>query len=225
MKKYSILLLLGCLSTTCFPQINELGLFIGGVNYIGDVGRTNYIQPNEPGGTIVYKYNLNPRIALRGTLSSFSLFGDDVNSENTVRKARGFRFKNPINEISLGIEYNFFEYDISTAHEISTPYILLQVAAVDYETPRIQNESGDYSFTRNTALAIPFGIGWKTKLYGKVAFAAEISFRYSFTDELDYSTQEFTELDFGGTSNDWYSFSGVSLVYTFGRPPCFADRK
>ena len=101
----------------------------------------------------------------------------------------------------------------------------MQVAAVDYETPRIQNESGDYSFTRNTALAIPFGIGWKTKLYGKVAFAAEISFRYSFTDELDYSTQEFTELDFGGTSNDWYSFTGISLVYTFGRPPCFADRK
>ena len=63
-------------------------------------------------------------------------------------------------------------------HTRQVPVHPLQVAAVDYETPRIQNELGDYRFTRNTALAIPFGIGWKAKLYGKLAFAAEISFRY-----------------------------------------------
>ena len=83
--------------------INEIGFFVGGTNYVGDVGRTNYIQPNNPGGSILYKYNLNPRIALRGSLSRFSLLGDDAESENAIRQARGFRFKNVVNELKFPI--------------------------------------------------------------------------------------------------------------------------
>lgn len=225
MGRYLMLLLCICVSSHCLAQINEIGFFAGGVNYVGDVGRTNYIQPNQPGGTILYKYNLNPRIALRGSFSRFSLLGNDADSENAVRQARGFEFKNPVNEVAVGIEYNFFEYDLSSEDKTSTPYLLLQLAAVDYETPRLQNSPGNYRFTRNTSVAIPFGLGWKTKVYGKIAFAVEASFRYTFTDKLDYSTSEFPELDFAGTSNDWYAFTGVSLVYTFGRPACFANRR
>ena len=36
-------------------QINELGVFLGGSNYIGDVGPTDYISPNEPAFGIIYK--------------------------------------------------------------------------------------------------------------------------------------------------------------------------
>jgi hypothetical protein len=225
MGRYLMLLLCICVSSHCLAQINEIGFFVGGVNYIGDVGRTNYIQPNQPGGTLYYKYNLNPRIALRGSFSRFSLLGDDADSGNAVRQARGFEFKNPINEVAVGIEYNFFEYDLSSSDKISTPYILVQVAAVDFETPRLETSPGVYRFTRNTSVSIPFGLGWKTKVYGNIAFAVEASFRYTFTDKLDYSTSEFPELDFAGTSNDWYAFTGVSLVYTFGRPACFANRR
>ncbi len=229
MKRYLMLLLCICVSSNCLSQINEIGFFVGGANYIGDVGRTNYIQPNNPGGSIIYKYNLNPRIALRASFSSFSLLGDDADSENVIRQLRGFRFTNPVNEFAVGIEYNFFEYDLSSSNKISTPYILLQVAALDHETPKLQNVDGSFRFTRNTTVSIPFGLGFKTKLYGKIAFAVEVAFRYTFTDKLDFptdsTTNEFPALDFGGTSNDWYTFTGVSLVYTFGRPACFANRR
>lgn len=225
MRRYLMLLLCICISSNCLSQINEIGFFVGGTNYVGDVGRTNYIQPNNPGGSIIYKYNLNPRIALRGSLSNFSLLGDDADSENIIRQQRGFRFKNVINEFAVGIEYNFHEYDLSSANKISTPYILLQVAAVDYKTPVSRTSLGNYNFTRNTNVAIPVGVGYKTRLYGKIAFAVETTVRYTFTDKLDFSTSEFPELDFGGTSNDWYMFTGVSLVYTFGRPACFANRR
>ena len=225
MKKRLILLLFICVSSNCLSQINEIGFFLGGVNYVGDVGPTNYIKPNNIGGSILYKYNLNPRIAIRGTFSYFSLSGNDANSENTIRQQRGFSFKNSINEFAVGIEYNFYEYDLSSRDHTSTPYILLQMAAVDYETPRLKNPDNSYKFTRNTSVSIPFGVGFKTKVYGKIAFAIETTFRYTFTDELDYSTNRFSELDFGGTSNDWYMFSGISLVYTFGRPACFADQR
>lgn len=225
MKRCLILLLFLYNSSNCLSQINEIGIFAGGVNYVGDVGKTNYIQPNNPGGSIIYKYNLNPRIAIRGSYSYFSLVGDDADSENKIRQQRGFNFKNPINEFAVGIEYNFYEYDLSSQNKTSTPYILLQVAAVDFETPRVQNLDGSFNLTRNTSVAIPFGIGYKTKVYGKIAFAIETTFRYTLTDKLDFSTSQFKDLDFEGTSNDWYMFSGVSLVYTFGRPACFADQR
>jgi hypothetical protein len=225
MKKRLILLLFICVSSNCLSQINEIGFFIGGVNYVGDVGTTNYIRPNNTGGTILFKYNLNPRIAIRGNFSYFNLLGNDADSENKIRQQRGESFKNSINEFAVGIEYNFYKYDLSSRDHISTPYILLQMAAVDYETPRLQNPDSSYKFTRNTSVSIPFGIGFKTKVYGKIAFAIETTFRYTFTDELDYSTNRFSDFDYAGTSNDWYMFSGISLVYTFGRPACFADQR
>ena len=223
MKTYLILLLFICISSNCLSQINEVGFIVGGVNYVGDVGRTNYIQPKNIGSSIMYKYNLNPRIAIRGTFSTFSISGDDADSENTIRQERGIKFENPIQEFAVGIEYNFYEYDLSSKDKTSTPYILFQIAAVDYETPRIQNTDRTFNFTRNTAVSIPLGIGFKTKIIEKIAFAVETTVRYTFTDELDYTTSRFSQLNFGGTSNDWYLFSGISLVYTFGRPACFID--
>jgi len=223
MKTYLFLLLFICISSNCLSQINEVGFIVGGANYVGDVGSTTYIQPKNIGSSIMYKYNLNPRIAIRGNFSAFSISGDDADSENVIRQERGIKFENPINEFAVGIEYNFYEYDLSSKDKSSTPYILFQIAAVDYETPRLQNADRTFNFTRNTAISIPLGIGFKTKIIEKIAFAVETTVRYTFTDELDYSTNRFPQLNFGGTSNDWYMFSGVSLVYTFGRPACFTD--
>ena len=225
MGKYIKFLLFICFSSNCLSQINEVGFFAGGVNYVGDVGSTNYIQPNDYGGSILYKYNLNPRIALRGSYSHFSLQGNDADSDNRTRQERGISFKNLVNEFAVGIEYNFYEYNLSSQDKISTPYILLQVAALDYQTPRLKNSDGSFIFTRNTSVSIPVGLGFKTKVYGKIACAIETTFRYTFTDKLDFTSDKFSELDFGGSSNDWYMFTGVSIVYTFGRPPCYADQR
>tara|TARA_B110000003_G_scaffold111447_1_gene114090 strand:- start:33548 stop:34225 length:678 start_codon:yes stop_codon:yes gene_type:complete len=225
MEKYLTTLLFICITSNCLSQIHEIGFFAGGVNYVGDVGRTNYIHPNNIGGSFLYKYNLNPRMAIRGNYSYFSITGNDADSKNIIRQERGYSFKNPINEFAVGIEYNFYEYYFSSKNKFSTPYILVQLAAVDYATPRIQNTDGSYVFTRNTSISIPFGLGFKTRLYGKIAFAIETTFRYTFIDDIDYTSNNFPQLDFGGTSNDWYMFTGISFVYTFGRPPCFADER
>ena len=40
-------------------------------------------------------------------------------------------------------------------------------------------------------------------------------------DDLDFTTTSIESLDFGGNNSDWYMFTGVSLIYTFGRPPCY----
>ena len=94
-----------------------------------------------------------------------------------------------------------------------------------YQTPRATNLSGDVIFTRRTALSIPMGLGIKSLIYGKLAFALEVRANYTLTDGIDFTTEEIPSLNFGGTSDDWYMFTGISLVYTFGRPSCYARNR
>ena len=58
-----IFLLLSFLSAKA--QINEIGIFVGGSNYIGDIGPTDYISPNEPTIGLLYKWNRSTRHSYR----------------------------------------------------------------------------------------------------------------------------------------------------------------
>lgn len=223
MKKCFFYILFLCFSTISLAQINEIGVFAGGTNYVGDIGSTNFILPNNFGAGIIYKWNWNPRVALRGTLSTLKISGNDLQSDNIVRQNRGYKFTNTVNELAVGLEYNFFEYDLSSEDKYDTPYLLLELAAFNYKKVVSQTVTGQFLYTNTTSYSIPFGIGYKRRLAGKFAFAIEAKARYTFTDDLDYTTNTLTALRFGGLANDWYFFTGVSLVYTFGRPACYVN--
>ena len=223
MKKQLLAIVFICVTSISWSQINEIGVFIGGSNYVGDVGESTYIYPNSIAGGIIYKYNLNPRIALRGTLSYIPIKGDDLNSSNIVRANRGFNFKNSIKEIAFGIEYNFFEYDMTSTDKKYTPYILLEVAGFGYESADSEITPGQYSLKTKISYAIPFGLGFKGKIRENIGFSLETRIRYTFADDIDFTTNKIPSLNFGGNSNDWYMFTGISIVYAFGRPACYTD--
>ena len=69
MKKLIYFISFICFTITSTAQINEIGVFVGGANYVGDIGSEYYINPNNFMGGVIYKYNLNPRMALRGTFT------------------------------------------------------------------------------------------------------------------------------------------------------------
>ncbi|CAM1344867.1 type IX secretion system protein PorG [Tenacibaculum amylolyticum] len=223
MKRFILTLLLACTTSITFSQIHEVGFFVGGSNFIGDIGRTNYLFPNEFAGGLVYKYNLNPRMALRGTYTALPISGADADSDNLFRQQRNFSFTNTLHEFAAGIEYNFFEYNIRELGQTFTPYILAEVAAFNYKAPASVNASGAVQFTNEFSMSIPLGVGIKGRISDHLAFAFESAIRLTFNDELDYSTDRIASLNFGGGGNDFYTFTGFSLVYTFGRPPCYAD--
>lgn len=223
-KKFLFILIIG-MSTIINAQINEVGVFLGGSNYIGDIGSSNYIDPKDKAIGVIYKYNLNPRIALRSTFTYAEITADDMNSSNIVRKQRNLSFSNTIKELAVGIEFNYFEYGLSTRYKSHTPYILLEVAAYNYKIAKRQIAPNEYEYGNKTSISIPFGLGYKTKIVGNLAGAVEIGVRYTTSDELDYNHDMINALIFGNPSrNDWYVFSGINLVYTFGRPACYAPR-
>jgi hypothetical protein len=221
MRGLILLILLACVVTPLQSQTHEIGFFAGGSNYVGDIGSTNYISPNEFAGGLVYKYNLNPRIALRGTYTYIPVSGNDNDADNAFRQNRGISFSNTIHEFAAGVEFNFFDYNINDYRTTFTPYILAEVAAFNYKSPEPTSSSNTILLKNKFSYTVPVGIGLKGRLADNFAIAFETGVRFTFVDDIDFTTDRINSFDFGGNGNDWYVFSGVSIVYTFGRPPCF----
>tara|TARA_B110000240_G_C13293994_1_gene365487 strand:+ start:69 stop:746 length:678 start_codon:yes stop_codon:yes gene_type:complete len=217
------ILFITCISfySVILGQEYEVGISLGGTNYVGDIGRTNYIYPNKLAGNVFFKYNYNPRIALKSTFSYLPIQGNDADADTDFRRNRGLRFSNTINEFALGLEFNFYNYDISSEDKSWTPYLLLEIAAFNYSVASGQNSIGENITKNKTSIAIPIGIGIKSKLIGNLAFSLETKFRYTLEDDLDFISENNRDFNVEGNSNDWYMFTGFSLIYTFGRPACY----
>lgn len=221
MKKSILAIVFVSLSNVMLGQVYEAGFFVGGSNYVGDIGRTNYIYPNEIAGAVFFKYNWNPKMAVRATYSYLPVSGNDLEADTDFRRDRGFSFSNTIHEFALGLEYNFYEYDLSSVDKTWTPYLLIELAGFNYQYAVAEPRPNDFTFESGNNIALPFGLGFKSKLIGNFAFAIEAKFRYTFLDDIDNTSSNIPRLDFGNNTNDWYMFTGVSLTYTFGRPACY----
>jgi hypothetical protein len=230
-----IILLIFFFSTMhIFSQDNEIGIFAGGSNYIGDVGPTTYISPfsynastNYVGG-VIFRKNFNERISARAKLN-YSKIGSSDNWPQTVdyRKERGKYFKNRIVEVGLGIDFNFFEFDIFESSLQMTPYISTGVSYFNYNALRYEiGVANATQYGKGSNISFPVTIGYKVKPLKSFIVALEISANYALTDNLDGShpiKKYSTESDmFGSTlSKDWYVFSGISITYLFGKKKCY----
>lgn len=227
MRRQVLTIVFTCITSVFYAQIHEIGGFLGGANFIGDIGSTNYIKPNTIAGGLVYKRNLNPRIAIRGNYNFIPIKGEDAASDNPFREQRGFNFTNTIHEFAAGIEFNFFDYNIRDPRTSFTPYILAQAAIYGYKSPDGIDINNKIITKNEFSYSIPVGVGIKGRLSDNMAFAFESTVRITFEDDLDYTTSNFNNtslnLDFEGNGNDFYVFTGFSIVYTFGRPPCYAN--
>jgi hypothetical protein len=223
MKKTFILFLL--VSTNFLnSQIHEVGVFLGGSNFIGDVGKTTYISPNEVAFGVLYKWNKSPRHSYRISYTQSSLSGNDLDSEVPSRYLRGYEFKNNIKEISAGLEFNFFDFNLHDGKRKVSPYIYSGISYFSYDELFYINGEVKDDYTEG-ALAIPMTIGVKSNLFDHWVLGIEVGARYTFTDNLDGSNPKNKNLEtlkFGNiNSNDWYVFSGITLTYTFGNKPCY----
>ncbi|MCG2610797.1 DUF6089 family protein [Flavobacterium sp. SM15] len=205
-------------------QINELGVFLGGSNYIGDVGPTNYIAPKEPTIGILYKWNRSTRHSWRFSYTQGKITSKDIDANAPSRIKRGYSFENEIKELSAGLEFNFFDFNLHESGWIATPYVHTGLSAFRYDELFVLNNQTRID-DKSYGLAIPMTIGLKTRVAYNFILAVETGFRYTFTDNLDGSNpknSQYETLKFGNlNSKDWYVFTGLSLTYTFGQNPCY----
>lgn len=215
-------------------QIHEIGLGAGGSNYVGDIGSTQYIDPTNLGFNAFYRWNRSPRHSYRLSFSQNKISGNDAKSDMQSRKARGYSFTNTIQQVSVGIEFNFFEFDLHEENFGLTPYLYVGISGIRYNDLYFRTfEPIDEMDSRSTDLvkgsktnsvAIPFAGGIKLRLAPQLNLNAEVAANYTFTDNLDGShpTQENRKsFSFGKNGNDWFFYSSLTLSYTFGKNPCY----
>jgi len=228
MRYFFLILLSAFLANNVDAQIYEVGIFAGGSNFIGDVGATDYISPNQTAFGAIVKWNRSTRHSFRASVIFSDLKGVDGKSDDPRRKQRGYEFKTSILEISAGMEFTFLDFDLHKSGTKGTPYLYSGISLVNHDnyyfTPAGQFTSEN---TSSWAMGIPMVLGYKTNISHHFVLAAEIGARYTFSDELDGSVPDSADrepLSFGNTNNtDWYMFTGITLTYTFGRRPCYCN--
>lgn len=206
-------------------QIHEIGIFAGGSNYIGDVGPTTYIAPNKLALGILYKWNKSPRHAYRFSYTQSSIFSNDIDSKELSRKQRAYSFKNNIRELSAGLEFNFFDFNLHESKLKLTPYIFSGINFFFHDELYVDAIGDTYKDQTKNSISIPMAVGIKSNISRRFIIGLEVGARYSFTDNLDGSNPSEKNLQnyrFGNINNtDWYVFSGITLTYTFGEKPCY----
>lgn len=206
-------------------QINELGVYIGGSNFIGDIGATNYISPNQLAFGGVYRWNRSKRHSYRASLIFTDLKGDDLKSDDPRRKQRGYNFTNKITEASVGMELTFFDFDLHSGDKLATPYLYSGITVANYKDYYFQNGMQTSVNGSSWAVGIPMAIGFKTTFIDTFVLSIEVGARYTFTDAIDGSlpnNKNHLANRFGNiNNNDWYVFSGIMLTYSFGQNPCY----
>lgn len=224
--RYLVIILISVLSTTFgYSQINELGVFAGGSNLIGDIGSTRYIAPNSAAFGVIYKWNRSARHSYRVSVIFTDLSGKDSKSDDARRIARNYEFSTRITELALGMEFTFVDFDLHNGGFKSTPYMFGGFSAARHENAFFFNDRQTSEDSNSWALGIPVGLGVKVAISDKFILAAEVTFRYTFSDALDASlpkNEELRNFAIGNVNNnDWYTFTGITLTYTFGRNPCY----
>jgi len=221
-----ILRLFICLISTITmqSQIHEIGVFLGGSNYIGDIGPTTYIDPHEPAIGILYKWNKSTRHAYRFSYTQSKITSNDLDSNEPSRRQRGYHFENNIKEVSLGLEFNFFDFNLHELGRQFTPYVYSGINYTQYNGLFFVNGE-TRSDADHGAIAIPMTLGVKGNLNSRFILALEVGARYTLADDIDGSNptnKNLEQLKFGNiNNNDWYVFSGLTLTYTFGEKPCY----
>ena len=207
-------------------QIHEIGLYLGGANFIGDVGATDYIAPKNLTIGGIYKWNRSPRHSYRISLLFSELEGIDKNSDDPSRQIRGLEFNSQIIELSAGMEFTFLDFNLHKGGFVSTPYLYTGVTVTKHDNFFLANSGQlEPEGTESFAYGIPMVVGYKAAIAQHFVLAFEIGARYTFSDEIDGSVPDAEELQsrsFGNlNNNDWYTFTGVTLTYTFGKNPCY----
>ena len=190
----------------------EVGGMLGGSFYLGDANYTRLFKNMNVMGSALWRYNLNPRMAVKTNLAVARISGDTADNDNKFPNGNT-DFARTLYDLAAQFEYNFFAYGEGTSYKHThrlTPYIFGGLGFTFAPKP------ADNVFTAN----IPMGVGVKYKFASRINIGCELSFRFSMSDKLDVTKaiQPILDDPYGiksdGIKNkDSYAFWGIFLTY------------
>jgi hypothetical protein len=201
---------------------------LGGANYIGDIGATYFVYPENPAFGLVYKWNRTTRYSLRANAIIMNIKKSDYSPADFARFNRRYRFENEIMEFSTGVEINFYNFNLHGNDKKIAPYLFLGAGFIRYDLfYHDPNTLQTEEYGKGGGITLPAIIGAKVNVSPFVVIGLEVGVRYTLTDNLDGSAPETediltNDIKFGNlNNNDWYVFTGLTISFTFGDLPCY----
>lgn len=184
-------------------QVSELGITGGVSYYIGDLNPLRHYPANTHlAGGLLYRYNFDPRYALRLQGLFTKLEAWDYNSDDPLQQRRNLGFRTNLFEAAALLEVNFLKYrslDRKDNH-LWTPYVFVGLAYMHFNPQGLlddtwydlqplgtegQGTSAGGDPYNLDVMSIPFGAGLKFALTDKLDLGLEWGLRRTYTDYLD----------------------------------------
>ena len=149
----------------------ELGVGGGGSFYMGDANNRLYRNTNGL-FSVIARYNVNSRFALKGNLSAAGISGSSKNAFGVV-PGDEIKFSRTVYDLGFQVEWGFCGYGMTgwaDNHRLA-PYGLLGIG-MSYVPEPARND-----FAAN----FPIGLGIRFKLSERVNLGLEWSMRFSTT--------------------------------------------
>ena len=208
----AVILLLGsvCVGSAQELEYNlELGGMVGGDLYVGDASSALAGSMGMACGVLA-RYNINPRMAVKGNLAMSRIKGTTVGKDNKFPEGAHSTFGRSVFELGAQYECHFFAYGTGAGYKDSrriTPYLLCGLGLTYAPKP------ANHVF----ALNIPIGLGVKYKLAERLNVGAEWTMRFTTTDRLDVTSASGLVLNdpYGIDSKGWKNKDGYSWLMLF----------
>lgn len=204
MKRLLFIIILALLSQLTQAQNDEIGVFLGGSYYTGDLNPYGHFNQNtNPAIGLVYRRtSREKRYAFRLHGMYGQIEGYDFQSDNGFRRNRNLNFSSTILEAAAIMEVNFFKYELgNTNRDYFSPYLFFGLAYYHhdphgefdgdwYELQPLGTEGQNTSanpddYYKLNQFSVPLGIGVKMNISETIGLAFEYGVRKTFTDYLD----------------------------------------
>lgn len=195
------LILLVCFVLSCLhgqgQRGYEVGLWLGGGHYFGDLNTTYRIDRPGLAAGLVGRYNFNNRLSFKMTAGYGRLEAWDADSENPFQLARNLSFRSDVIDGSFQIEFNFLPYVHGSDDQFFTPYLSAGFGVFKFNPKTLYQDEwvalqplgtegqpvgGEYTLVQPSLV---YAFGLKVDINSEWSINAEISGRAVFTDYLD----------------------------------------
>ncbi len=191
----------------------EVGGMAGGCFYMGDANNTSLFKDVALMGGVIARYNINPRMAVKGDLAVGHIKGSTEGLDNKFPNKQHATFARNVYELGAQFEYSFFAYGTGEGYKDSrqlAPYLVGGLGLTYAPKPACHV----------VAMNLPIGIGVKYKAAERVNVGAEWTMRFTTSDKLDVVSISGLQLDDpygikskGLKNKDSYSWLMVYVSY------------